>query len=163
MPGHPLWLPATGLAHSGDSWVCLGVVGLIWLIGDAEWKLRSALMGIAICIQALVIFALKQVVRRERPQGEWGGIYRSIDPHSFPSGHATRVFLLAVMALGLGPAWLAAALWLWAPLVALARVATGVHFVSDVLAGALIGALMGAAMLASSPLWQSWFPFLYSV
>ena len=105
-------------------------------------------MAIAVVLQALVIFAVKQAIRRERPRGEWGGIYRSIDPHSFPSGHATRAVLLAVVAVGLGPAWFGLLLAIWAPLVCVARVATGVHFLSDVVVGAVIGALMGLLVLA---------------
>ena len=49
-----------------------------------------------------VVLAIKFLVRRERPQGEWGGIYRNTDPHSFPSGHAARAFLIAVVASALG-------------------------------------------------------------
>jgi membrane-associated phospholipid phosphatase len=36
--------------------------------------------------------------------------------------------MLAVLALGIGPVWLGALLLVWAPLVALARVAMGVHY-----------------------------------
>jgi len=86
-----------------------------------------------------LVMSIKFSVRRKRPEGEWGGIYRNTDPHSFPSGHAARSFLIAVVASGLAPAWLAILIWIWAPLVALARVAMGVHYVSDVVAGALVG------------------------
>jgi undecaprenyl-diphosphatase len=51
--------------------------------------------------------------------------------------------MLSVAACGLGPAWLGAALLVWAPLVALARVAMGVHYLSDVFAGAILGAAIG--------------------
>ncbi len=159
--GGALWAAAVVLAHSGDSWLWMGVLGLIWLLGGGEWHRRAALLALAVGAQALVIFALKQAIRRERPQGEWGGIYRAIDPHSFPSGHATRAALLAVMAAGLGPAWFGLLLLVWAPLVSLARVATGVHYLSDILAGIVIGVLMGALFLAlQAPLLQL-LPFLF--
>jgi len=86
---------------------------------------------------------LKLIVRRQRPEGEWGAIYRNTDPHSFPSGHAARAILLAVLGLGLGPLWFAVVLVIWGPLVALARVAMGVHFLSDVLAGGFLGLMIG--------------------
>ena len=86
---------------------------------------------------------IKFSVRRRRPQGEWGGIYRNTDPHSFPSGHAARSFMIAVLASGLGPTWLAIVLWIWAPLVSLARVAMGVHYFSDILAGIVVGLVVG--------------------
>jgi undecaprenyl-diphosphatase len=51
--------------------------------------------------------------------------------------------MLAVLALGVGPGWLGWLMFFWALLVALARVAMGVHYLSDVLAGSLLGAVMG--------------------
>jgi undecaprenyl-diphosphatase len=156
-----LWGLAVFLAHSGDSWVCMGAAGLLWLFSRGEWHSRAALFVMAIGVQALLIFPLKRLIRRERPQGKWGAIYRSVDPHSFPSGHATRVALLAVMALGLGPAWFALALIIWAPLVALARVTTGVHYLSDILGGALLGCLMGLAALALRAPVMQLLPFLF--
>jgi len=47
----------------------------------------------------------------------------------------------------LGPWWLAVALTVWAPLVALARVAMGVHYFSDVVAGGFLGVLGGLGVL----------------
>ena len=155
------WAAAVVLAHSGDSWLWMGLLGLVWLLGSPEWHSKAALLILAVGGQALVIFALKQVIRRERPQGEWGGIYRAIDPHSFPSGHATRAALLAVCAIGLGPAWLGLLLAVWSPLVSLARVATGVHYLSDILAGALLGVLMGLFALAVQGLALQIFPFMF--
>ena len=72
-----------------------------------------------------------------------GMIYRKTDPHSFPSGHAVRSLMLGVIALGIAPAWLGTLLILWAPLVGIARVMIGVHYVSDVVAGWLLGILFG--------------------
>jgi undecaprenyl-diphosphatase len=55
--------------------------------------------------------------------------------------------MLAVVVLGLGPMWLGLLLLVWAPLVGLARVAMGVHYLSDVLAGMFLGLIMGAVVL----------------
>ena len=104
----------------------------------------------AISLLAALVMALKFIIRRRRPEGEWGSIYRNTDPHSFPSGHAARAFLIAVLASGMGPIGLALALWAWAPLVALARVAMGVHYMSDVVAGFVVGILAGIAALQVS-------------
>jgi undecaprenyl-diphosphatase len=156
-----VWFTAVFLAHSGDSWLWMAALAFIWLASRGDWRRTAALMAVAVLLQALVIFAVKQAIRRERPRGDWGGIYRSIDPHSFPSGHATRAVLLAVIGLGLGPAWFGLFLVFWAPLVSLARVATGVHFVSDVVVGALIGLLMGLLVLAVQNPIMSLLPFLF--
>jgi len=131
------------LAHSGDSWFWGVALAVIWWTGASEWKWRSAVMFIAIAATAVVVMALKVAVRRRRPAGEWGKLYRATDPHSFPSGHAARMAMLWVVALHVGPPWFALALLVWAPLVALARVAMGVHYLSDVVGGGLLGLIMG--------------------
>jgi undecaprenyl-diphosphatase len=133
----------TFLAHSGDSWFMVPVMGLIWLFGDGMWKWRMAVLFVAMCITAVCAVGLKRLIGRQRPEGEWGLIYRSTDPHSFPSGHAARLFMLAVLSLALGPTWFIVLLFLWAPLVALARVAMGVHYLSDMVGGAVLGILFG--------------------
>jgi undecaprenyl-diphosphatase len=153
-------------AHSGDSWLWLPALIALWWLGDSIWKEWAAVQFVGISVLAVLVMSIKFLVRRRRPEGEWGRIYRNTDPHSFPSGHAARSFLIAVLAAGLGPAWLAVVLWIWSPLVALARVAMGVHYASDIVAGAILGAiialiglkiyeplLMWVSVLIGFPLW----------
>ena len=130
-------------AHSGDSWFWGAALIILWYLGDSFWKQWAVTLFVGIWLLAALVMIIKFIVRRRRPEGQWGGIYRNTDPHSFPSGHAARSFLIAVLAAGLGPAWLALVLLIWAPTVALARVAMGVHYVSDVAAGAVLGIIVG--------------------
>lgn len=148
----PGWLRSLAIffAHSGDSWFWAAALILLWFLAPQPWKDRAVIVFLSISLLIVVVLAFKFSVRRKRPEGEWGGIYRNTDPHSFPSGHAARAFLIATLALGLGPLWLALILCLWAPLVSLARVAMGVHYLSDVTAGALLGMLMGFICLELS-------------
>jgi membrane-associated phospholipid phosphatase len=141
-PG-PLRTVASLLAHSGDSWFWLIGFVLIWLIGPPTWRAAVQSLALAVLLTAGLVLAIKFSVRRRRPEGSWGGIYRSTDPHSFPSGHATRASMLAILSTALVPPWLALLLVIWAPLVSLARVAMGVHYLSDVLAGIALGVLLG--------------------
>lgn len=145
-PG-PLRTLAAVLAHSGDSWFWLAGLGLVWWLGSDYWKERAVILIVSILLTALIVLAVKFTVRRKRPEGEWGKFYRNTDPHSFPSGHAVRAVMLAVIMLGLGPIWLGLLLLIWAPLVGFARVAMGVHYLSDVLAGMFLGLLIGVAVL----------------
>jgi undecaprenyl-diphosphatase len=138
---------AAFIAHSGDSWFWGIGLGIVWLLGDWDKKIWSTHLIAAIILTAILVMVIKLVVRRQRPVGEWGAIYRNTDPHSFPSGHAARAILLAVMVIGLGPTWLAILLIIWAPLVALARVSMGVHFLSDIFAGGVLGLLIGVLWL----------------
>ncbi len=138
---------AVVLAHSGDSWFWILGLGVLWWFGDDYWKRIAVAMLIGILATALVVMTIKFTVRRSRPQGEWGRIYRSTDPHSFPSGHAARSTMLAVLALGLGPLWMGLCMLVWAPLVGLARTLMGVHYPSDILAGMVLGTIMGVLVL----------------
>jgi undecaprenyl-diphosphatase len=139
------------LAHSGDSWFWLLGLALVALVRPDDWRTWAVQTAAVIVAAAVLVLAVKFSVRRRRPEGNWGAIYRRTDPHSFPSGHAVRSMLLAVLCLGWGPAWLGWAALVWAPLVVLARVAMGVHFLSDVVAGAVFGIGLGILSLLLLP------------
>lgn len=145
-PG-PLRTVAIGLAHSGDSpiWI-MGLLLVIWL-GSALWRHSAWLMLVGVGVTAVAVQTLKLIFRRQRPEGEWGQGYRQLDPHSFPSGHAARAFMLAAVAVALGPVWWTVGMVMWAALVSLARVAMGVHYLSDVVAGAALGVGCGVGVV----------------
>jgi len=148
-------------AHSGDSWFWAIGLFAIWISGDAFWKKWAVVEFAGISLLVVIVLILKFGIRRKRPEGEWGRIYRFTDPHSFPSGHAARAFLIATIATGLGPTWLAIALWIWAPLVALARVAMGVHYLSDIVAGMIFGILVAwIGLQIYQPVFDWVFPLL---
>ena len=134
------------LAHSGDSWFWLAGLAVLWWLGTGYWKRELLILIISILAAALLVFVVKRLVPRRRPEGEWGKFYRLTDPGSFPSGHSVRAFMLAVILLGMSPG-IGFVLLIWAPLVGLARVAMGLHYLSDVLAGMLLGVLIGGITL----------------
>jgi undecaprenyl-diphosphatase len=138
---------AAVLAHSGDSWFWLAGLGLLWWLGTGYWRRELLILIASIIATAMVVFAVKLIVRRQRPEGEWGKFYRQTDPHSFPSGHAARAMMLAVVMMGLGSIGLGFLLLVWALLVALSRVAMGVHYLSDVLAGMVLGLVIAGVVL----------------
>ncbi len=142
---------AVFFAHSGDSWFWGAALLVLWILANSFWKQWAVAVVGSIGVLALLVFPLKQMIRRRRPEGLWGTIYRKTDPHSFPSGHAARAFLIAVLVTGLGPGWLAAILWIWAPLVSVSRVAMGVHYLSDIVGGFLLGILAGLVILSVLP------------
>jgi undecaprenyl-diphosphatase len=156
-----LWRLATFFAHSGDSWYCLGGLVIIWILKTGYWHRIAASLGSGTFFLAIIVIAIKFTIRRRRPEGEWGEIYRSTDPHSFPSGHATRVFFLASMAWGIAPIWFAILLTIWAPFVAISRVMTGVHYLSDIIAGIIIGWGLGKLALLILPEIIHFFPYIF--
>lgn len=147
-------------AHSGDSWFWALALIIAWFFSNSDWRKWETVEFFGIAGLAAVVLAVKFLVKRKRPEGEWGGIYRNTDPHSFPSGHAARAFLIAVVATALTPPWLSAILWVWAPLVALARVAMGVHYLSDIIAGAILGVIVALLGLQFYPFLVDWFASL---
>lgn len=148
-------------AHSGDSWFWLIALVLIWFFGNPEWHTRASFLIIGLVFLAICVLIIKFSIKRPRPEGEWGNIYRATDPHSFPSGHAARAAALAVIALRIGPTWFAIVLCLWAPLVGIARVRLGVHYLSDVIIGWLIGIIVAILAIALLPVMQNLLPFMF--
>lgn len=129
-------------SHTGDSWFWLAGLIIAWFLSNEAGKKFTTVIFFGIGGLAVVVFIVKNIFKRQRPAGDWGTIYRSTDPNSFPSGHAARAFMIAVLGTLLAPGWLALLLWLWAPLVAISRVTMGVHYISDVIAGTFLGILV---------------------
>lgn len=92
---------------------------------------------------AIAATLLKWLFRRRRPGPSFAALYTRLDRMSFPSGHATRVGCMVLLLAPLLPGWATAALILWTVGVAWARVALGVHYLSDALAGLALGAILG--------------------
>jgi undecaprenyl-diphosphatase len=154
--GHAAHTVLSLLAHSADSLVLIPLLALLWwregFTGDSVAVPLAAAFVLSVVLTTLVKYA----VRRRRPQGQWGAMYRKTDPHSFPSGHASRTAALAVVALARGLPLPGLLLGLWALLVGLARVALGVHYLLDVAAGWLLGLAIGAGValwLLHGPPW----------
>jgi undecaprenyl-diphosphatase len=145
IPENQPWIKkvAAILAHSGDSWFWGAALVLLWIVGPSDWRPQIALLFLGIFFTAVSVLALKFLIKRPRPEGEWGQIYRSSDPHSFPSGHAARATMLTVIMLLTGFWWIGMAMVVWTVLVDISRIGLGVHYISDIIVGTLIGILMG--------------------
>ena len=155
----PLVLPRTAraarflarsLAHSGDMPVWILLLAAAWLLGDDTWKTRALVTAGGLVLLEVVVIGIKMLIRRQRPAGTDGMIYRRTDPFSFPSGHAARAVLLSLLAARLGPAAAFIAIVAWSPVMVISRIAIGIHYVLDVAAGALLGAGLTAAVLAAA-------------
>ena len=143
----PLRHASKALSYSGDSRLSGAALVLLWLVGNTFWKEWAITVALGLATLAVLQLPLKRLIDRSRPIGLWGRKTRKNDPDSFPSGHASRTFLLAILATGLGPAWLAVLLWVWAVLVSLSRVSMGMHFISDTLGGLLLATIVGIVWL----------------
>ncbi|CAK0767157.1 undecaprenyl-diphosphatase [Gammaproteobacteria bacterium] len=144
--GH--WLFAT-ISRLGDGvfWYTLILV-LPLLYGAGE--LRSMVHLLTVGLFSVALYkGLKTGITRLRPYQVEERIRRGsapLDQYSFPSGHTLHAVAFSIVAVGYHPMLV----WLVGPftgLVALSRVVLGLHYPSDVLAGAVIGASVATVTL----------------
>jgi membrane-associated phospholipid phosphatase len=124
------------IGEYGAGWLALGVAGALFDAPARRAAWRRAVVGVAATY--LVNTALKLVVRRRRP--ELAGLpplTKTPTRLSFPSAHASTSFAGARLYSRLGLP--AAPLYGLAGALALSRLYLGVHYPSDVVAGAALG------------------------
>jgi undecaprenyl-diphosphatase len=126
-------------------------IELGWLL-LAIWQQHSLVqffgLVCALVFTELATDLLQQTVRRDRPYQK--GLPSLIKPWiktpSFPSGHASLSLAMAVFAFTVSPEVGITAL-LMALFVTLSRVAVGVHYLSDILSGALLGIIVALMVI----------------
>lgn len=148
-PRRPHWVTAArAVSRSGDGLMQLLLPLLLWAV-DPEPGLRLVqVVALAFAIERPLYWILKHTCRRRRPPdaiASFVAVIKASDQFSFPSGHTMGAFLLAVLVWDCYGAT-ALPLFVWASAVGTSRVALGVHFPSDILAGAGIGIALGAAL-----------------
>ncbi|MCB8888389.1 phosphatase PAP2 family protein [Vreelandella malpeensis] len=133
-------------------WVLL-IVAQPWLGPGGE---RRVLQYGAIALVALAAYRLvKTRLCRERPFITYlGGVHcgePARDRYSFPSGHTMHAVMFSVLVAAHTP-WLLVVILPLSALIAISRVGLGLHYASDVLAGAAMGygfALLSLYVMAS--------------
>jgi membrane-associated phospholipid phosphatase len=146
---------ALALAHSGDSYIWGGLAAAAWFLGAPEWKTWALTTFIGLALAEIIVIAIKMIIRRRRPPGTAGRIYRKADPFSFPSGHAARAAMLCLLAGQLAPPVAFIVIAVWSPFMVLSRIAIGIHYVFDVVAGAVLGCILTAVLVAAMPIFAA--------
>lgn len=135
---------ARGLSHFGEhsiGWIGAGLIGaVVDRRQRRQWLAASA--GVVAAHGASI--GMKRVVRRQRPLDERVAVHVATPSAlSFPSSHATSTTAAAVLFSGLTGRNLVAAL---VPPMLASRLVLGVHYPSDVLAGAALGGAVAAVL-----------------
>jgi undecaprenyl-diphosphatase len=120
------------LIHGASAWPTVGRMFLAGVVGLATYKW------------------LKQRTSRPRPCEVYAAISAAapaLDRFSFPSGHTLHAVSLSLVATAGFPE-LTAVLYPFALLVAFSRPILGLHYPSDVVAGAILGGLVAQVALS---------------
>ncbi len=130
----------SALGEHGAIWVAIGALASVLDSARSErWRRASAM--VVGCY--LLNTALKLIIRRPRPQlAGLGPLTQTRTKLSFPSAHASTSFAAARMYSRLGLP--RAPLYGLATALSLSRLYLGVHYPSDLLAGAALGSAVGA-------------------
>lgn len=126
--------------------VNIGVpVGLLaaGIISDDKAMRQNALyVASSSAVNTLLTLAIKKIVKRDRPFKANIRINAVYQPshYSFPSGHTSTSFTTATALSHAYPKWyVIAPSYLWATSVSFSRLYLGVHYPTDVAAGAVLG------------------------
>ncbi|OCA83236.1 phosphoesterase [Bacillus sp. FJAT-27225] len=137
------------ITHFGGASFTIGTVLFLLFFTTGQATTAAIASAWALFLSHLPVFLIKKLFPRRRP---YLALERALIPenplkdHSFPSGHTTAIFSV-VTPLSIQFPILSFALVPLASLVGLSRIFLGLHYPSDVLAGALLGLSTGAICL----------------
>ena len=132
----PLHSIMEGITEFGDNKTMVGLSMLLMAYGDDKGRQTGRLMSSAFIGTGIVVFGMKQTIRRKRP------LDNRLGNPAFPSGHTAYAFATATILSHQYPRW-RIPLYIGASLVGLSRIYLGRHYASDVVAGASLGTVTG--------------------
>jgi undecaprenyl-diphosphatase len=150
----PRWIRGWMLCASraGDGWLWYAMGILVLLFGGPSRFAAMGVSALAASVGIAIFLFLKKRTNRQRPCAIEPHCWATLlppDRFSFPSGHTITAFAVSLSLAAFYPALLPGLLFCAAS-IALSRVMLGMHFLSDVVAGAVIGGSLayGAVWLA---------------
>ena len=110
---------------------------------DKAMRQNALYVASSTAVTALVNVGIKHLIKRSRPFKKYPNFIsvRTASGYSFPSGHTSSAFATASALSSAYSKWyVVAPSLLWASSVGYSRMYLGVHYPTDVLAGAVLGA-----------------------
>jgi undecaprenyl-diphosphatase len=135
------------VSRLGDGWIWYALILALPLVLGVEGLQASAHVAATGALGVLLYKLIKHRAVRERPYITHSVIEcvsAPLDRYSFPSGHTLHAVSFTILFAHYVPEW-TAPLALLALAIALSRVILGLHYPTDVAAGALLGGALGSA------------------
>ncbi|HEX3135303.1 MAG TPA: phosphatase PAP2 family protein [Planctomycetota bacterium] len=135
------------VSRLGDGWVWFALMALLPVFYGSNALVVSLAMVATGAIATLLYKLIKHSTHRLRPCESSPDLILTVAPldrFSFPSGHTLHAVCFTIITCSAYPGWM----WLLVPfttLVGLSRLVLGLHYLSDVLVGAIIGGTLGTA------------------
>ena len=129
------------LGNKGFIWIAIGVLFLLFGFRNKIWRSRGFLVLFSLAANFLACnVVLKPLIDRTRPYYvlDYTPLIPPVGDPSFPSGHTSASFAAATAIYAINKKWGIAA-YAFAAVMGFSRLYLGVHFPTDVLAGALVG------------------------
>jgi undecaprenyl-diphosphatase len=139
----------------GDGWVWYAAILALPMLHGFEGLQAALHLAATGAVGVLLYKLIKNHAVRERPYITHSAIECAsapLDRYSFPSGHTLHAVCFTIMLTAYLPEW-TGGLVLLASLIALSRVILGLHYPTDVAAGATLGGLLGFGSVLLGPQW----------
>jgi undecaprenyl-diphosphatase len=139
----------------GDGWVWYALMLTLPLVYGLHGVLAALHLAATGALGVLLYKLIKNHAVRERPYITHSAIECAsapLDRYSFPSGHTLHAVCFTIVLTTYFPEWTSAFVAL-ATLIALSRVILGLHYPTDVAAGAALGGVIGFGSVLLGPQW----------
>jgi undecaprenyl-diphosphatase len=139
----------------GDGWIWYAILLALPLVYGTVGLQASVHSALTAALGIGLYKLIKNRAVRERPYITHSAIQCAsapLDRYSFPSGHTMHAVCFTLMLTSYFPEW-TGVLAALALLIALSRVILGLHYPTDVAAGALLGGTLAATSLLLGPPW----------
>lgn len=145
----PFFRACTNSTYPISITIPVAILGTGFIKNDSALKNQGIQIGVALAITTVVTEGLKIIIQRPRPFITYPFIQQAAEGSgaSFPSGHVSIAFTTATSLSLIYHKWyIVVPSFVWASAIAYSRMDLGVHYPSDVLAGAVIG--VGSSLLS---------------